>query len=40
MCCHFDYQRALMTYMITGEPVEWDSDTPSPDDVDWNGTKV
>ena len=29
----YEYKRGLMTYMISGEPVEWEEDTPF--NVDW-----
>ena len=29
----YEYKRGLMTYMIDGEPVEWEEDTPL--NVDW-----
>ena len=32
----YDYKRGLMTYMVSGEPVEWEEDVPAdPSLVNW-----
>jgi len=37
----YEYKRSLMTYMVSGEPVEWTEDVPSdPSLIDWYNEDV